>query len=234
MVSAQNLAVPERQRLHYSGSNRQGIIGPVALPAWEDGWQVDAELKKTIYGSNRVAVGGATEELADPANLSDTRGRGKPFHKPGGSGSNEPFTYQSMGRVFYEELIHSLNLKGIIDLSFGDGLFAKACISLRVPYFGVAMTDAHVKHGVDEVVAWQLELLRTEGQDMYDAQCANDYKAYSEACAKAAKATKRPGAAAAGAKKKPKYTKDQLEAMLAKAKNDEEGEGDDTEDSADA
>eukprot|EP00969_Alexandrium_andersonii_P087246 3848910-Alexandrium_andersonii.AAC.1 len=45
LVSAQNLVVPERQRLHYSGSNRQAIIGPVALPAWEDGWQIDAELK---------------------------------------------------------------------------------------------------------------------------------------------------------------------------------------------
>eukprot|EP00969_Alexandrium_andersonii_P041606 1823673-Alexandrium_andersonii.AAC.1 len=69
---------------------------------------------------------------------------------------------------------------------------------------------------------------------MYDAQCANDYKAYAEACAAKAAKNKRPAVAAnPGGKKKPKYTKEQLEAMLAKAQA-EDGGGEDTEESADA
>ena len=64
--SREPLALPEKKRLHYDGTNKGDLVGVVALPSWERAWALTFDEKKKLYGKHRVAVGGPTAGSADP------------------------------------------------------------------------------------------------------------------------------------------------------------------------
>ena len=55
----------------------------------------------------------------------------------------EPVFYHGHPIKLDEEVVHSYDLEGVIDLSAGNGQLALTCIRQRKPYFGITLTEAH-------------------------------------------------------------------------------------------
>ena len=59
--------------------------------------------------------------------------------------NTEPVFMHNPPHKFHEELIHSLCIHAMVDAAPGSGSAAVACISKRVPYLGVCLSDNHKK-----------------------------------------------------------------------------------------
>ena len=160
MCTRNFLSFAEKERKHFRGSNKGDALGPVSVPDWAKAWALSFGTKKVLYGPNRVAVGGKSDEGVDdedeeaeedfaedaadrdliPPALQQTTAR-----KTRDDESIEPVFYQSMfSPTFYAELIHSYNLKLIIHLTAGDGNCADACMEAKIGYVGVVFSDEHL------------------------------------------------------------------------------------------
>lgn len=160
MCTRNFLSFAEKERKHFRGSNKGDALGPVSVPDWAQAWALSFGTKKVLYGPNRVAVGGKSDEGVDdddeeeedlaedaadrsdliPPALQQTTAR-----KTRDDESMEPVFYQSMfSPTFYAELIHSYNLKLIIHLTAGDGSCADACMEAKIGYVGVVFSDEHL------------------------------------------------------------------------------------------
>lgn len=165
MCTRNTLTFPEKERKHFRGSNKGDALGPINAPDWATSWALSFERKKVLYGPNRVAVGGKSDEGVDegvddeeedelggddatdrdliPPSVQSASG----IRKTRDDESIEPVLYQSMfSPTFYAELIHSYNLKLIIHLTAGDGNCAAACVEAKVGYVGVVFNDDHLNH----------------------------------------------------------------------------------------
>ena len=68
---------------------------------------------------------------------------------------------------FYTDLYHGFEVKGVIDLSVGQGTAAKAALQLRLPYFGLALTDQHCLHIEKLLTESILENMAQESSTFY-------------------------------------------------------------------
>ena len=132
VFTAKPMDLVAKDHLHVPGSNCADLLGPFERLNPESLWKVRHKEKGTLYGKAMVQVGGAVE--GDPG----------PEVDPGPKGNDlVPFSWHSLPPEFYEELVHSYEGSGIIDLTCTDVVAPLACVKLRKPYWGLCHTQEH-------------------------------------------------------------------------------------------
>ena len=56
----------------------------------------------------------------------------------------EPVFFFEPPKALVEELLHTAQAKGVIDLTAGAGTWAIACLEMGLPYLGVVLTEMHL------------------------------------------------------------------------------------------
>lgn len=134
IATASELEFAEKAHKHYDGTNVGNVIGPVGLEHPDNLWRVSYKDKVGVYGPNhRHRVGGAGD--AEPKAKADRRT----------DETMEPCFFRSMPLQFYDNMVSSFHMKGLIHLSIGDGHAAVAACENGIPIVGICMSDAHVK-----------------------------------------------------------------------------------------
>ena len=82
-------------------------------------------------------------------------------------GPESVFSAHCLPVDFYTDIYHGFEVKGIIDLSVGQGTAAKAALQLRLPYFGLALTDEHCLHIEKLLTESILENMAQESSTFY-------------------------------------------------------------------
>lgn len=120
----------DRPRLHYAGTTRSNVIGPVAVQPHDQMTRTTFANKKKLMGPARFEVGGKTEGLGV-----------KPVKRE--PEDMEPLAYHGNPPEFYESLGHTFDVAAWIDLTALDLCLASVAVHTRTPYFGVCCTEAH-------------------------------------------------------------------------------------------
>jgi hypothetical protein len=154
------LTVPSRDRIKFPGTTLGDMLGPVAMPSLDKVWRATFRLKKTVFGTARVAVGGRSAE--------DEEGKKAKRELD----SVEPVFYHAHGEDLWEELLHSIaispdKIKAIVDFTPGDGSLAHVCVRRHIPYLGFVFTEAHAV----QLHAWLVKQVwqdfKREGSELY-------------------------------------------------------------------
>ena len=149
------LTLKRTQRKHFDGTTLGNVIGPVAVPRYEDAavWKVDPKVRKDICGAKgEVLVGGPCPGSAVP----------KPELQGG-----EPATWHGSPMMLYEEVLHSFQVSVVIDATMLDDTFALACLKSRTPYIGITMTAEHAQHVRARLMTSLWQEMQREGSELY-------------------------------------------------------------------
>ena len=120
-ISRQTITVPEKAKLHFSGTNNGNYWGPIQLDEIPAVWHLTFVQKKQLYGvANRVLAGGPGPEDTEKI-------------KPRNNEDSEPVTWHGKPQTFYEEVSHCYNARCIVMLCGGDLNCAMACIDKGSP-----------------------------------------------------------------------------------------------------
>lgn len=140
MLSSEEWDVPEKNYAGYKHlTNKMDMIGPVHLDKFESGdvWQCTFGLKKQIYGPARVAVGSG----ASSGTAGDIK---QPKQKDNRTDDKiEPVFYLSLPFEFYLSIFKCNDIKGVLNLTSGEGNAELACIEMGVPCVSVCFTETH-------------------------------------------------------------------------------------------
>ena len=162
--------IPERNRIHYVGTNLGSVVGPVHYEDWASSWKLSLDTKKGLYGDNRKPVGGRSDgdaggESDEDEEMVDAQDDVRPkFETPivgagRGSGHNrvgqvvEPVFWHQFPTNFYKDLMASYWAKSVIDLTPGGGLAAQAAMEMQIGYTGMVFTEEHRSLLVDRLTA---------------------------------------------------------------------------------
>lgn len=149
------LVIKRTQRKHFEGTTLGNVIGPVAVPRYEDAtvWKVEPKVKKEIYGTKgKVLVGGPCPGSAVP----------KPELQGG-----EPATWHGSPMTLYEEILHSFQVSVVIDATMVDDTFALACLKSKTPYIGITFTAEHAQHVRARLMTSLWQEMQREGSELY-------------------------------------------------------------------
>lgn len=97
-----------------------------------NGYVADIEDKRRLMGEARCAPSAHEEK--------ESSGGPAAAEEPSGQ---QPMHYESMLPQVYEELIHRVCAKAVIDLTSKDGVLATVCLLAGVPYLGLTFGSAH-------------------------------------------------------------------------------------------
>ena len=159
--------LPVIKRLHYKGTNSGNKIGDVEWTSLDNAWNLTHKQKLDLLGPYRVEVGGKTKGAGE---MELQRAKRK------GATDMEPAFWHGRPPTLYHELIHSYQLKAIVDLSPGDGTLAVLCCKLRVPYLGFTLTDVHTELVKHYCLQQLLVAACTEGDKLYEPDLALMFK----------------------------------------------------------
>ena len=154
---------PEKQRSLFSGYNVGDALGFINLEMYHQVWQADVQKKRDIYGARMVAV----SEGDAIANVAATPPPST------GKGELEPVFYHQLPPDYYLEVIHSFNVVGVLGLSVGAGQVAKACLTRRIPYLGLCLTETHALELEKHLTSWVKDMMSTEGHPLCRRGCMN-------------------------------------------------------------
>ena len=164
LISKDAIEISSRKKRHVDGTSSGNLLGPLPL----NGWSFTATFKdkKVMYGKLRVAVGGVSvdqdddeEEIEDEANdleLIPPTAEGKNTETCAAE-NREPVFYTSYGKEYFEEWIGLLNMTDMIHLTASDGAAAMACLTHRVGYLGMCMSDSHKEALETYLHTWMLK-----------------------------------------------------------------------------
>ena len=158
MITGSKIQVPRREHVHYEGSNRGEMLGWINALQWNDEtsavWRVSPEIKKSILGkAGKIAVGGAAAADAPP--------------KPAAMHDKEIVFFHEQPIWVDDDVRKSWTSCATIDLMTGSGNRAFLSVAAKQPYFGVCLTEEHVKHVRERVEALVWEAMQTEDHELY-------------------------------------------------------------------
>lgn len=144
--------LPTRPNKHYSGSTAGCVLTGVDFP--ESDWKLSYADKMKLYGDNRTN---------DQQSLQSTsKSREHDF---------EPVNYWAMSTKFYEELLHRLNSKAVLDLTCAAEL-AGVCVDLSIPYLGLCFNPDHAEYVKRRLWGVAFDSMATEGSAHYKSTLA--------------------------------------------------------------
>lgn len=156
MISAASLSLPERPRLHYSGTNLGNVISPVVMRT--SPWTATVKTKRDMYTKKyRIPVGGQ-----NPNNEKVKRA----------DSDIEPAFFWDTDPRFYETLLHDYFVKNVIDLAVGAGTLMLTCVRNHVGYLGVCMSELHLQGVRAVVIDGILAAMQEEGSGLYQPRLA--------------------------------------------------------------
>ena len=144
---------PEKQRRWYSGYNVGDAMGFIGLENYNKVWQADAQKKRDIYGARMVQAKDGPDDAAGlvAAKQDDT----------------QPVFFNQLPIEYYLEVIHSYSVVGILDLASGAGSVARACLTRRIPYVGLCLTEVHAVELEKLLVSWAMDMMCAAGHALY-------------------------------------------------------------------
>ena len=138
IVSAAPGALKGTKFPNYKGSSAGSMMGPIILPDLSGMWQATWAVKKDIFtAANLIAVGGRID--GDDEASADDKVKAKPREKD----TVEPVFFHALPESFYTELIATIPLCVVLDLTPGDGALAMSCYKKGIVYVGLPFSDAH-------------------------------------------------------------------------------------------
>ncbi len=99
------------------------------------------------------------EELAEPVEAAVTS-------------RESVFSSAQLPETLFKDMLSSYRVKGVIDLSPGQGEFAQACLSSRVAYLAVCCTEAHCAGLEHRLTQYVMDKMAIQGHPMYRPQAA--------------------------------------------------------------
>ena len=131
------IALEHKKRRHYSGSNYGNVMGPIALPKWDDLWMVDVQHKKDLLGkSGKILASNGLDKNLRELHTGDQS-------KPKFNDTMEPVNWHAIGTAPYEEFVHSFSAKAICHITCFDQDCALACLLNTTHYVGFTFSTAH-------------------------------------------------------------------------------------------
>ena len=162
------LKLPCRDRKNFTGTSAGDVISNIVLPKLSSEWMVEWKDKKEMLTKRHIiAVGGKTEGGEDEPRKDDRLKNKK-----------EPVCFWSAPMELYDEYIHILFAKLVVDLTPSDR-FAFVCLRNRVGYVGITFGQVHSEKLENRL----LEMLE---KDMQDSRSPLYSAAYCKALQKSA------------------------------------------------
>jgi len=166
-----------RKRLHFEGTSAGDAI--VNIPAPEDEWMLPTMKKRNLYAHYRVEVGGKDgsdddDDDEDIGEVAEPSAKKKRIAK--NDDDVEPVFYFQPATSLVEEFMHLANARAVIDLTAGAGVWALAALENNIPYFGVVLTEVHLKELHDRLVREIKTKLTTPTSKLYMAFLATQVK----------------------------------------------------------
>ena len=132
LVTANEPEFAEKSHRHFEGTNLGNVLGPVSLEHPDDVWKLTYKEKVGVYGpTHRHRVGGPGD--ADPKAKTDKRV----------DDTIEPVFYRTLPLPFWDDMMSSFHLKGMVHLTLGDGHAAVAACENGIPILGICLSDSH-------------------------------------------------------------------------------------------
>ena len=94
---------------------------------------------------------------------------------PRGDEEMEPVSYSFLPEAYYASMLESFSICGVVDLTAGPGELAKACISRRIPFYGLVMSEDHGSALRRRLTEWLQRCMATEGNTFYGSEWAKAY-----------------------------------------------------------
>ena len=149
--------MPEKNRAAYAGTSRGSVIG--WINAVQSEWTATVSDKQVLYGEKMVGN-------APSADSSDFR----PLD------SVEPVFYNALSHVFWEDFLATYSVRAVVDATPGAGELAKAAINMRLPYFGICLTEIHMTQLKERLTVWLQHSMKTKGTPHYSSDWAGILK----------------------------------------------------------
>ena len=193
ILTADELDFLERAFKHFPNiTNRMDVLGPIVMDtSSSDGvWKMKVVDKKKLYGPARTAVGSVPGQSgADPNKKAEPRADAK----------EEPTFFLSLPPNVYESLFKAYDVKGVVNLTAGEGNVEVACMELGLPVVSFCHTEFHqtALYNRLEMKVWPLmlhpqsNLCQKRLTATMDAKWKDKPKADNEGEAKDKKTTRR-------------------------------------------
>jgi hypothetical protein len=156
IMSPDALISTSRPNKHYVGTTSGNSIFPVGSP--ENEWRLTVAQKRALYGPDARTIDYDPDSHKAKLAVRD-------------DSAIEPVNFWGMTHLLYEEIVHRLQAKAVIDLTATD-TFALTCIEVGIPYLGLCLTSQHVdllKHRLSAAV---FEKFTVENNPLYKATLA--------------------------------------------------------------
>ena len=100
-----------------------------------------------------------------------------PQHMSDGlSGVYPLFWQERKPHMFWRQLLTSLDIKAVCDLTPGSGILAASCMQEGVSYFGITRTTAHGSYMQNKLDRDALAIATIDGSALYEADLAEHIK----------------------------------------------------------
>ncbi|CAE7656878.1 unnamed protein product, partial [Symbiodinium necroappetens] len=205
--------IKEKKYTAYAAHNSSDCIALVMALQPADMWHLPRTEKEQVLTNERSVTAAAIEKSAAEAENDEAE-----------QGQDETvFSAACLTKEFFTEFLRCHSAAGAVDLAIGQGECLKACLALRIPAVGIALSDPHSKHVELALTEYVLKQMSTEGSTFYRAEAA---QALGEAAATEKKKKKNDddGDDETQPMKKPRSKK------TAKPKKQKEGQEDDEDD----
>lgn len=201
LVTSPNGVVQRRNQINFSGSTTAGnVLSNAPLCNLNTGWILPFSVQKDLYGSMRMAVGGASDAGTVPERKDDIP---------------EPVAWHQTSTAVWQELMRSETQAGcVVDWTPMDVL-PWECLIQGVPYIGICYSAKHVELLYERLSTLMLHQMKEEGK-WYRPEFARVMKVVPTA--------KKAAAKAKGEQKDQKGGKDQKEQQKAKTKEQKDDE----------
>ena len=153
--------LPSRPNKHYQETTSGNAIMGVGHPEDKE-WTMTISQKRSMFGPDARTV--------DIDDEGQRRGTAK-GEKSRDDADVEPVHFWAMTPLLYQELLHRLHVKAVIDLTATD-TFASVCIESGIPYLGICHTSQHVDSLKRRLTSVVFDKFTVEGNPLYKSQLA--------------------------------------------------------------
>ena len=136
IISANRLVLPRYKFRNFPGTTAGSIVGPVVMPSLDATWELQWQQKQALYSPKNFVAGGKLSDDQEELECKKQNAERKPDSK-------EPAFYHSYPETLYEDLLKAFNIKGVIDLTPGEGVLARAAFKRSIPFVGLPFTESH-------------------------------------------------------------------------------------------
>ena len=138
VISASIPALKPMKFGNFRGSIAGSMMGTIILPPMNSMWYLSWPQEKGLFtAANLIPAGGRAgpdDELPEEDSL--------PKAKPRDKDTREPVFFHALPGSFYDEVLSTIPLAGVLDLCPGDGALALSSYKKGICYTGLRFSDS--------------------------------------------------------------------------------------------